>query len=152
VLNAVLMVALCPEPPVAVMKAGAPTLLVSEKLAGVATPLTDAATEYVPKIALAVKVNEVANPCAVVVAVLLPPENVPLARFCAGTANVTVTPFTGLCPESVTRAISGDAKAVLTPADCPDPLDTVMNAGDPGWLVKEKLAGVATPAVDAVTR
>ena len=44
VANAVLMVALCGVPAVAVMLAGGPARLVREKFAGVATPLTDAVT------------------------------------------------------------------------------------------------------------
>src|ERR1700680_2746650 len=42
VANAVLIVALCGVPPVAVTLAGVPEMLVGEKLAGVATPETDA--------------------------------------------------------------------------------------------------------------
>lgn len=42
--NAVLITVLCGVPPVAVMLAAAPALLVSEKLAGVATPATAAVT------------------------------------------------------------------------------------------------------------
>ena len=44
VVNAVLMVALCPEPAVAVMLAGDPAVLVKLKLAGLATPPTLAVT------------------------------------------------------------------------------------------------------------
>jgi hypothetical protein len=42
--NAVLIAALCPEPLVTTTLAAGPTLFVSEKLAGVATPTTDAVT------------------------------------------------------------------------------------------------------------
>jgi hypothetical protein len=42
---AALIVALCGVPPVAVIEAGVPTVLVNEKLAGVATPTTDAVIE-----------------------------------------------------------------------------------------------------------
>jgi len=42
--NAVLIAALCPDPLVAATLAAGPTVLVSEKFAGVATPATDAAT------------------------------------------------------------------------------------------------------------
>jgi hypothetical protein len=86
-----------------------------------------------------------------VVAVVVPPANVPLAPVCAGAANITVTPLTGLLPTSLTSAINGDPNAVLMLAVCPDPLDTVIEAGDPGWLVNEKLADVETPDTDAVT-
>src|ERR1700692_326451 len=44
VANAVLIVALCGVPAVAVTFAGVPAVFVSEKLTGVATPETDAAT------------------------------------------------------------------------------------------------------------
>jgi hypothetical protein len=44
VANAVLMVALCGVPAVAVIDAAVPTVFVSEKLAGVLTPLTLAVT------------------------------------------------------------------------------------------------------------
>ncbi len=44
VAKAVLMTALCGVPAVAAMLAGAPATLVSEKLAGVAAPATDAVT------------------------------------------------------------------------------------------------------------
>src|SRR5712664_2721110 len=125
--------------------------LVSEKFAGVATPVTDADTLYgPPAVLLAVNVAAVATPCVFVVAVFIPPANVPLAPL-AGAAKVTVAPLTGLFPESFTVAWSRVANAVPTVALCGVPAVTVMLAGAPARLVKEKLAGVAAPDTDAVT-
>ena len=62
VLKAVLTVVLCGVPPVAVMLAGGPERLVSEKFAMVATPGADAVTVYEPAVALAVNTGAVATP------------------------------------------------------------------------------------------
>jgi hypothetical protein len=98
----------------------------------------------------AVKVAEVATPLALVVAVLTPPANVPLAPL-AGALKVTVTPLTGLPPLSFTVATRGAAKAALIVALCGVPLVAAMLAALPVVLVKEKFAGLATPATVAVT-
>src|SRR5258705_44491 len=58
VANAVLTCALCGVPAVALMLVAAPGLLVSEKLAGNATPLTVAATAYEPAMRLAVHTSD----------------------------------------------------------------------------------------------
>src|SRR6266849_2388679 len=148
--NAVLIAALCPEPLVTTTLAAGPTVLVSEKFAEVA-PVVLATTLYgPPAVAFAVNVAEVATPLALVVAVFTPPAKVPLAPL-PGAVNVTNTPLTGLFPASVTVATKGAANAVLIAALCPDPLVTTTLAAGPTVFVSEKLAGVATPATDAVT-
>src|SRR5258706_354350 len=77
-------------------------VLVSEKFAGVATPLAVAVTVYEPVVALAVNAGAVATPLALVVTVGLP-ANVPEAPA-PGAANVTLTPGTGLEAASRTSA------------------------------------------------
>jgi hypothetical protein len=144
--NAVLIVAFCPEPLVAVTFAAAPALFVREKFAEVA-PVALATTLYgPPAVAFAVKVAEVATPLALVVAVFTPPANVPLAPL-AGGVNVTKTPLTGLFPASVTVATRGTANAVLIVAFCPEPLVAVTFAAAPTVFVSEKLADVAPVAL-----
>ena len=143
--NAVLIVALCPEPLVAVTFAAVPALFVSEKFAEVA-PVALATTLYgPPAVLLAVNVFEVATPLALVVAVL-PLGNVPLAPL-AGGVNVTTTPLTGFPPLSVTVATSGAANAVLIVALCPEPPVAVTLAAAPTVLVSEKFAEVAPVAL-----
>src|SRR5258708_39891811 len=87
VANEVEIGALCGVPAVALMLAGAPAVLVIEKLAG-ATPLAAAATVYEPATVLAVNVGAVATPLALVVTVALAP-NVPEAPE-PGAVNVTL--------------------------------------------------------------
>jgi len=129
--NAVLIVALCPDPLVTATFAAGPTLFVNAKLAAVPTPDTVAATLYgPPTVAFAVNVADVATPLAFVVAVFTPPANVPLAPL-PGAVNVTTTPFTGLFAASLTVATNGAANAVLTVALCGVPLVAVMLAGGP---------------------
>ena len=99
---------------------------------------------------LAVKMGAVATPCALLVAVFIPPAKVPLAPL-VGAANVTVTPFTGLFDASLTVACSCAANAVLTVALCGVPAVAVMLEGAPARLVREKFAGVEMPVTDAVT-
>jgi hypothetical protein len=148
--NAVLIVALCPDPLVTTTLAAGPAVLVNEKFAEVA-PVVLATTLYgPPAVAFAAKVADVATPLAFVVAVFTPPANVPLAPL-VGAVNVNTTPLTGLFPESVTVATNGAPNAVLIAVLCPDPLVTATLAAGPIVLVSEKLAGVATPATDAVT-
>lgn len=62
------------------------------------------------------------------------PTNVPLAPF-AGAVKVTVTPLTGLFPESFTVACSCVANAVFTVAFCGVPAVAVMLAGAAGITV-----------------
>jgi hypothetical protein len=52
---------------------------------------------------------------------LVEAKTVPLAPLVAGAVKVTVAPETGLAKASVTWAMSGLVKAVLTVADCPAP-------------------------------
>src|SRR5260221_10326920 len=148
VANEVEIGALCGVPAVALMLAGAPGVLVIEKLAG-ATPLTVAVTEYEPATVLAVNVGAVATPLALVVTVALAP-NVPEAPD-NGAANVTLTPAIGLLDASLTVACSPVANAVVIAALCGVPAVAVMLAGAPAVLVIEKLAG-ATPLAVAVTQ
>src|SRR4029077_19488508 len=116
--NAVLIVALCGVPLVAVMLAGTAAVLVSDKFT-VVNPVAAAVTVYGPP-AVAFAVNGAdATPDAFVattiVAVLL--LNTPEAPD-PGAVNVTFTPETGLLPASFTVTASALAKAVLTVADC----------------------------------
>src|SRR5215472_15074421 len=148
--NAVLTVALCGVPAVAVIEAAVPAVLVNEKLAGAATPATVAVTVYDPAVESAVNVAEVATPNAFVVAVLTPPANVPLAPL-GGALNVTVTPLTGLVLASLTVTTNRAPNAVLMVALCGVPLVAVTLAGVPAVFVREKLAGAATPDTVAVT-
>jgi hypothetical protein len=100
----------------------------------------------------AVNVEELATPLALVVAVVVavPFANVPLTPL-PGAVNVTSTPLTGLLPESMTVACSGDANAVLIAALCGVPPVAVTLAAAPAVLVSEKFAGVETPETEAVT-
>ena len=52
---------------------------------------------------------------------------------------------------SLTTTTSGAAKAVLTVVDWGEPETSVIDAAAPGLLVRLKLAGVVTPAAEAVT-
>jgi hypothetical protein len=97
---------------------------------------------------LAVNTAEVATPELLVTAVVTPPANVPLAPL-AGAANVTVTPPTGLPPESRTVATRGAANAVLIGALCGVPLVAVIDAATPGVTVTLVLPDVK-PDADAV--
>jgi len=149
--KAVLMVALCGVPLVAVMLAGVPAVLVSKKFAAVTTPATVAVTVYgPPAVPLAVNVAEVATPLAFVTAVFTPPAKLPLAPL-PGAVNVTVTPETGFPPLSFTVATSGAANVVLMVVLCGVPLVAVMLAGVPAVFVSKKFAAVTTPATVAVT-
>ena len=93
-------------------------------------------------------VEDVATPLALVVAVVVavPFANVPLAPL-PGAVNVTVTPLTGLFPESVTVACSGAANAVLIAALCGVPPVAVTLAAAPARLVSVKFAEVAPVAL-----
>jgi len=145
VANAVLTVALCPEPLVTATVAGGADKFVSEKFAEVA-PAALATTLYgPPAVAFAVNTADVATPL-VVVAVFTPPAKVPLAPL-PGAVNVTTTPFTGLFPASVTVATNGAPNAVLIDALCPEPLVTTTFAAGPTVFVSEKFAEVAPVAL-----
>jgi hypothetical protein len=147
--NAVLIVALCPDPLVTATFAAAPALLVSEKFAGVVTPATVAATVYgPPAVLLAVNTTEVATPLAFVVAVFTPPAKVPLAPLVGG-VNVTTTPFTGLFAASRTVACNWAAKAVLMVALWGVPAVAVMLAGGPVTVKATPL--LATPPTVTTT-
>lgn len=88
-------------------------VLVSEKMAGLETPGALAVTVYDPTVLLAVKAGDVACPLAPVVAVAVGCDaNEPPGPL-AGAVNVTVTPETGLPPESFTTATNGLANAPL---------------------------------------
>ena len=105
---------------------------------------------YDPAVAFAVNTADVAKPDAFVTDVFAPPAKLPLAPL-AGAVNVTFTPLTGLPAESLTVAESLAAKAVLIAADCGVPLAATMDAAVPPVFVRLKLAGVWTPATEAVT-
>jgi hypothetical protein len=98
-----------------------------------------------------VNVGEVATPFALVVAVVTPPANVPLAPVAGGAANVTSTPPRGDPPPDVTSTTSGAENAALTVALCGVPLVAVIDTTAPVMFVRVKLAGAATPATVAVT-
>jgi hypothetical protein len=85
----------------------------------------------------------------VAVAVWLPPVKVPLAPV-VGAVKVTTTPLVG-DPPVVTVATRGTANAVLTTALCGVPLVAVMVSTAAAVFVILKLAGVETPAAEAVT-
>src|SRR5205814_352462 len=111
--NAVLIVALRSEERRVGMESTARAVLVSEKSAGVATPVTLVKTVSAydaPKWLEFIRV--LSRPLPLVVAVFTPPAKLPLAPL-PGTPNVTVTPATGLPPASFTVATSGAANAVL---------------------------------------
>src|ERR1017187_10486886 len=80
-----------------------PGIFVSEKLAGVATPTTDAVTVYgPPAVPLAVNgADATPDPLVAIVMVTVELLNNPLAPL-FGAVNVTFTPDTGLLPASVT--------------------------------------------------
>jgi hypothetical protein len=99
-------------------------------------------------VALAVNVAEVATPMPFVVAVFTPPAKVPLAPE-AGGVKVTITPLTGLFPESVTVATRGAANAALIVALCGVPLVAVTFAAEPVVFVRTKFADVAPVALAA---
>jgi hypothetical protein len=144
--NAVLIVVLCPEPPVTAMFAGGAPTFVNEKFAEV-VPVALATTLYgPPTVAFAVNVPDVATPLVFEVAVFTPPANVPPAPLPGG-VNVTTTPPTGLFPASVTVATNGAANVVLIVALWPEPLVTTTFAAAPTRLVREKFAEVAPVAL-----
>src|SRR6202030_2894213 len=88
----------------------------------------------------------IATPAALVTAV-----TVVMPAPLAGPVNVTVTPATGLLLPSFTVATSGLPNAELICALCPPPLVAVIVAAAPAVLVKEYVAGAATPGTVAFT-
>ena len=104
-------------------------MFVMLKTAVIPACTTVAPTAYgPPRMALAVKVDDVATPLALLVAVFTPPANVPLGPF-GGTINVTTAPATGLFCKSATLATRGAAKGELIGALCGVPLIAVINPG-----------------------
>ena len=100
---------------------------------------------------MAVKAGAVATPVLLVVAVAVDELlKAPLAPL-AGAVNVTITPLIGLLPASFTVACSAVVNAALMAALCGVPAVAVMLAGEPGLLVRLKLAGVFAPDTVAVT-
>lgn len=101
VMKRVFVVALCGLPELIAIEAAEPGLFVSEKLAGVAAPATEAVTTNGPALVLAVGLPILALPKTsefTISAVV----NVALGPLPLGAANVTGTPDTGLPPESFT--------------------------------------------------
>ena len=140
-------VRLVTRPETSSVSAAAPAVFVSAKFAGVATPLTVAATVYPPDTLFAVAAR-LASPEAFVTAV--PTTGFVLAPL-AGPVKVTVIPLNGLLPLSRTNATSELANAVPTVADWPLPVLTVTDAAAPAVFVSAKFAGVATPLTVAAT-
>jgi hypothetical protein len=68
----------------------------------------------------------------------------------AGAVKVTLTPESGLLPESSTTACSATGNAVCTAADCPLPADTAIEAGTP-VLVSEKTTALVRAVALALT-
>ncbi len=101
---------------------------------------------------LAENIVDVAMPFESVVSVSVgvPLINVPLAPV-AGAVNVTRTPLAGFAPPSNTVAVMGAAKDVLIAALCGVPLLAAIVAGGPAMFISAKVAGVVTPATEAVT-
>jgi hypothetical protein len=107
----------------------------SMKLAGVVTPAVDAVTEYAPATVLAVNAALALPVASVVVVKLGIPPKFPLGPL-AGAAKVTVAPLTGFANASATNATRGFANAILTVVLCPDPENTVIEAGEPATTLR----------------
>src|SRR5271170_2789383 len=132
--KAVLTVAVCVVPALAVIEAGAPALLVSAKPGVVVRASPVAVTVYLPAIVLALNTCDVATPWAFVMPVVPEQAKVPLAPLVGG-LNVTSTPDTGLLSASCTVATRGLAKFLLTVALCGVPPVVVMVAGTCGSVM-----------------
>ena len=63
---------------------------------------------------------------------------------------MTVTPGTGLLPRSRTTACSGKANAPRTWTVCEEPPLKAIDVAAPATFVRPNVAGVPTPAADAV--
>jgi len=98
---------------------------------------------------LAVNTAEVAIPDEFVMAVFVPPENVPEAPL-LGAVNVTVTPLTAFPFESSTVATRELANARPTVAVCGVPLVAAIEAGLPVVCVTVKLYVVETEGATKV--
>src|SRR5579884_74842 len=144
------MVALWPPPLEATMFAGGAFTLVSAKLTLFALPEPQMTLYGPPRFPLAIGGGNVAIPEASVATTLTPPAKVTLGPLCAGAANDTCTFGVAFPNASVTVATSGFGKAVLTAADCPLPLVTVICAAAPALLIIRIFALVAAPD-DAIT-
>jgi hypothetical protein len=144
--KAIPTVALWPPPPVATMFAGAPTVLVRLKEAGVDTPAAAALMVYTPAVVPAIALT-VARPFTSVLA----GEPVTVAEApLAGGVNVTLTPETGFPLASLTSATSGLANDAPTVALWLLPPLTTMVVGAPATFVSANVADVALP-VEATT-
>ena len=69
----------------------------------------------------------------------------------AGEEKVTIAPLTGLLPASRTVTCNATGKSRLIGVDCVAPPDAAITAATPVEFVNVKVAGVTTPATDAVT-
>jgi hypothetical protein len=127
---AVLIVAFCGVPVVAVMLAGTTMLLVRVKLAHVARAGVNAATVYVPWVPFDVNTGAVAMPLPLVVTVTVfaPPANKPVAPT-RGAVNTTVAPPTGLLFLSRKMTCRLVANAVLRFAVCGVPALVAIDVG-----------------------
>src|SRR5579862_4195345 len=123
-----------------------PPTLVSAKLAGVATPATDAVTVYAPAAAFATALT-LAWPPASVVAVA--EDNVADAPV-AGAAKLTVTPLSGLPEASLTSTCSGAAKGARTVVLCGVPAMAVIVDAAPAVIVKALLCADTSEVPTAV--
>jgi hypothetical protein len=105
-------VVLWPSPLETAMLDGVPGVFVSEKVAGVLIPTTDAVTLYVPRTPPAVT-GMLTCP-----ATLVTPEDEPSMHVAPllGALNVTVTPAYGTLDASLTVTRRSDAKDVPAPA------------------------------------
>src|SRR5260370_14978708 len=102
---------------------------------------------------LAIKPKPVATPLLsvndVVVAVKVV-RNIPLAPP-VGALKVTATFGTRFPSASLTVASNEAPNLVFVAADCPLPDFVVIEAGEPGLLVRLKVAVIRTPGTDAIT-
>jgi hypothetical protein len=150
--SAVLTIERCGVPAFTVIDAASLGSFVSEKLAGVPAPATDAVTTYGPPgMLFAVNTADVATPFAFVIAVSTPPANVPLGPVCAGAVNITVTPVSGFPPASLTVAMSVAANAASIGALCGVPLDAEIE-GDAVAVTVTLSNFVAVRELTSVTR
>src|SRR6185437_2217344 len=153
----------CPLPPAAEMRLAEPVLLVSTNTAGEPVrPPTVAVTVSGPAADPRVQVVRLATPDALVAGVA--PVIAPFREPPAPSANVTVTPDTGLANWSVIFTDGGLATAVLAVAVCELVPATIASVFALPWVaVAEKLVGepaspaavpdaVCTPAVVPRTR
>lgn len=144
-----LIAMLCGVPAVAVIEDGVPARFVKLKLIVGSAP-EEAATLYGPPTTLfAVNVGAVARPLELVVTVAVAPvpgaAKAPLAPL-PGAVKVTELFGTPLPLLSFTVTCN-EAKAVLTAVLCDAGLVRIIVAGNPGKLVRVKLAAGAAPVV-----